>query len=218
MTNERPEGEIDVVVVIDAEPLAELLVANSPRPILPTLSYGRARLGYSRRIRQEVERLLAERGLPAERVRALLEELWRQGVELEPTTEVQAYEDEGRDEGLRLAVASPPAIYLTVDPSLAEMREWKDVDVVADVEEVRQILLSYEDTAVVFRAASEAEAIRVQEALEEAGIEARVVSQQVPWYDGVLVVGQGYWGDIMVFEKDAAEAQRVITNLGLDRR
>ncbi|UCH77955.1 MAG: DUF2007 domain-containing protein [Candidatus Coatesbacteria bacterium] len=218
MTNERPGGEIDVVVVIDAEPLAELLVANSPRPILPTLSYGRVRLGYSRRIRNEVERLLGEKGLPAERVRALLEELWRQGVELEPTTEVQAYEDEGRDEGLRLAVVSSPAIYLTADASLAELREWKDVDVVADVEEVRQILLSYEDTAVVFRAGSEAEAIRVQEALEAAGIEARVVSQQVPWYDGVLVVGQGYWGDIMVFEKDAAEAQRVIATLGLDRR
>jgi predicted nucleic acid-binding protein len=216
VTNEARERDVDIVVVIDPEPLADLLVASSPRPILPTLSYGRARLGYSRRIRQEVERLLGDKGLPGERVRALLEELWRQGVELEPTTEVQAYEDEGRDEGLRLAVASPPAIYLTADASLAELREWKDVDVVANVEEVRQILLSYEDTAVVFRARSEAEAIRVHEALEAAGIEARVVSQQVPWYNGVLVVGQGFWGDIMVFEKDALAAEGVIAGLRLD--
>jgi hypothetical protein len=95
------------------------------------------------------------------------------------------------------------------------MAEWKGVDVVAGIDEVRQILLSYEDTAVVFRAGSEPEALRVADALREAGIDAQVVSQQVPWYNGVLVVGQGFWGDIMVFEKDREEATAVIARLDL---
>jgi hypothetical protein len=214
MTAKTGYREQQVVVVIDAAPLAELLLECSPRPILPALSYGRARIGYGRRTRDEVKRLLKEKGVPDDRVVALLDELWRQGVELTPADEVQAYENEARDEGLRLAVAAAePAIYLTADESLAEMAEWKGVDVVAGIDEVRQILLSHEDTAVVFRAASEPEALRVADALREAGIDAQVVSQQVPWYNGVLVVGQGFWGDIMVFEKDRDEAARVIARL-----
>ncbi len=207
--------EQEIIVVVDPAPLAELLLENSPRPILPTLSYGRARIGYSRRTLAEVGRLLKDKGLPDERVRGLTDELWRQGVELEAGREVEAYEDEGRDEGLRLAVAADAAIYLTADESLAELAEWKEVEIVADIEEVRRILLSYEDTAVVFRARSEPEAVRVADALREAGIEARIVSQQVPWYDGVLIMGQGFWGDIMVFEKDRGEAERIIERLEL---
>ncbi len=209
------DQELEITVVVDAAPLAELLLANSPRPVLPTLSYARAKIGYSRRILDGVRRHLEGKGLADERVRGLMDELWRQGVELEPGREVEAYEDEARDEGLRLAVAADAAIYLTADESLAELGEWKDVEVVRDIEDVRRILLSYEDTAVVFRARSEPEAVRVADALREAGIEARVVSQQVPWYDGVLVVGQGYWGDIMVFEKDRGEAERIIERLDL---
>ncbi|NIT37133.1 MAG: hypothetical protein GTN49_11660 [candidate division Zixibacteria bacterium] len=207
--------EQEIIVVVDPAPLAELLLENSPRPILPTLSYARARIGYSRRTLAEVGRLLKDKGLPDERVRGLTDELWRQGVELEAGREVEAYEDEGRDEGLRLAVAADAAIYLTADESLAELAEWKEVEIVADIEEVRRILLSYEDTAVVFRARSEPEAVRVADALREAGIEARIVSQQVPWYDGVLIMGQGFWGDIMVFEKDRGEAERIIERLEL---
>lgn len=216
MTAKTGYGEQQVVVVIDAAPLAELLLANSPRPVLPALSYGRARIGYGRRTRDEVKRLLKEKDLPDDRVVALLDELWRQGVELTPVEEVQVYEDEARDEGLRLAVAAAePAIYLTADEGLAELGEWKGIDVVDDVKKVRQILLSHEDTAVVFRAGSEPEAIRVADALREAGVDVQVVSQQVPWYNGVLVVGQGYWGDVMVFAKDRDEAEGIITKLDL---
>jgi hypothetical protein len=209
------EAKIQITVVIDPGPLAEMLAANSPRRILPELSYAGVRLGYSRRMREEVRRLLEEKGLPGRKVSALMDDLWRQGVELEPGGEIEAYDEPARDEGLRVAVAAPPAIYLSADEGLVELGVWKDVDVVGDVEEVRRILLSYEDTAIVFRARSEPEAIRVGDALEEAGIEAQIVSQQVPWYDGVLVVGQGYWGEIMVFEKDRERAQKVIEELGL---
>jgi hypothetical protein len=209
------ENQIQITVIIDPEPLTELLAASSPKPILPELSYARVRLGYSRRMREEVRRLLEETGLPGQKVSALMDELWRQGVELEPGAEIEAYEDPARDEGLRLAVAAPPAIYLSADEGLVELGVWKDVDVVGDVEEVRRILLSYEDTAIIYRARSEPEAIRAADALEAAGVEAQIISQQVPWYDGVLVVGQGYWGEIMVFEKDREKAEKVIEGLGL---
>jgi hypothetical protein len=209
------ENQIQITVIIDPEPLAELLAASSPKPILPELSYARVRLGYSRRTREEVRRLLEDKGLAGQKVSALMDELWRQGAELEPGADIEAYEDPARDEGLRLAVAAPPAIYLSADEGLVELGVWKDVDVVGDVEEVRRILLSYEDTAIVYRARSEPEAIRAADALEEAGVEAQIVSQQVPWYDGVLVVGQGYWGEIMVFEKDREKAEKVIEGLGL---
>lgn len=216
MTAASGSREQQIIVVVDAAPLAELLLANSPRPVLPALSYGRARIGYGRGTRDEVKRLLKEKGLPDDRVVALMDELWRQGVELEPVEEVQVYEDEARDEGLRLAVAAAdPAIYLTADEGLAELGEWKGIDVVDDVKKVRQILLSHEDTEVVFRAGSEPEAIRVADALREAGVDVQVVSQQVPWYNGVLVVGQGYWGDLMVFAKDREEAARVIARLDM---
>lgn len=209
------ESRIQITVVIDPGPLAELLVAGSPKPILPELSYARVRLGYSRRTREEVRRLLEAKGFPGPKVSALMDDLWRQGVELEPGSEIEAYEDPARDEGLRLAVAAPPAIYLSADEGLVELGVWKDVDVVGDVEEVRRILLSYEDTAIVFRARSEPEAIRAADALQEAGVESQIISQQVPWYNGVLVVGQGYWGEIMVFEKDREKAEKVIEGLGL---
>jgi hypothetical protein len=209
------ESRIQITVVIDPGPLAELLIASGSKPILPELSYAGVRLGYSRRTREEVRRLLEEKGLPGQRVSALLDDLWRQGVELEPGPDIEAYEDPARDEGLRLAVAAPPAIYLSADEGLVELGVWKDVDVVGDVEEVRRILLSYEDTAIIFRARSEPEAIRAADALEEAGVEAQIISQQVPWYNGVLVVGQGYWGEIMVFEKDREKAEKVIEGLGL---
>jgi hypothetical protein len=209
------ESETHVTVVVDPEILAALLAAAGPRPLLPELSYARVRLGYSRGMREEVRRLLKEKGLAAEEVEAALAALRRQGEELEPGPDTEAFADPARDEPLRLAVAAPPAIYVTADEGLAELGVWKGVDVVGDLEEVRRLLLSYEDTAIVYRARSEPEAIRVAEALEEAGIEAQVLSQQVPWYDGVLVVGQGYWGEIMVFAKDRARAEEIITGLGL---
>jgi hypothetical protein len=198
----------DVFVVIDAGPLAELLLKRKGKALLPTLSYGEARLAYSRGMADDVRRRWEERGLGADEVARLSDALWRQGTEVQPGGEVEAYEDPGRDEGLRLA-----QIYLTEDESLLELGEWKGITIVGDVDGVDRVLLSPEATAVVFRARSEGEAIRVADALREADIDARVISQQVPWYDGVLVMGQGYWGEIMVFEKDRAEAERIIERL-----
>jgi hypothetical protein len=63
---------------------------------------------------------------------------------------------------------------------------------------------------IIYRAPDEQTALTVQSFLEAEGIETLVTSQQVPWYDGVLAMGQGYWGDVAVMEDDAESAARVI--------
>ena len=63
---------------------------------------------------------------------------------------------------------------------------------------------------IVYRAPDEQTALTVQSFLDAEGIEARVTAQQVPWYDGVLAMGQGYWGDISVIEDDVESASKVI--------
>lgn len=63
---------------------------------------------------------------------------------------------------------------------------------------------------VVYRAPDEQTALTVKSFLEAEGIEALVTAQQVPWYDGILAMGQGYWGDVSVMEDDEERATRVI--------
>jgi len=63
---------------------------------------------------------------------------------------------------------------------------------------------------IVYRAPDEQTALTVQSFLEAEGIQALVTAQQVPWYDGVLAMGQGYWGDVAVMEDDAEQAALVI--------
>ncbi|MCD6310200.1 MAG: hypothetical protein J7M18_05760 [Candidatus Eremiobacteraeota bacterium] len=45
---------------------------------------------------------------------------------------------------------------------------------------------------------SELEGMRVVSILEEHGIPARYISQQIPMYDDILVPAQGFWGEILV--------------------
>ncbi len=63
---------------------------------------------------------------------------------------------------------------------------------------------------IVYRAPDEQTALTVKSFLEAEGIKTLVTAQQVPWYDGILAMGQGYWGDISVIEDDAESAARVI--------
>ncbi|MCP4230020.1 MAG: DUF2007 domain-containing protein [bacterium] len=63
---------------------------------------------------------------------------------------------------------------------------------------------------IVYRAPDEQTALTVKSFLEAEGIEVLVTAQQVPWYDGVLAMGQGYWGDVSVIEDDVERAAQVI--------
>ncbi len=203
-----------VVVAADAAQLAALLAANDMKPLWPTTSRGAVVTAYSAATREEVRRRLQEAGFAGDELSRRMDALSRRGVEVEPAAEAAAYEDPRRDEGLRVALAAGAEIYLTADEGLLELGEWKGILIVGDAEEVRRHLLAREETAVAFRAANEQEAHAVAGVLAAEGIEARVVGQQVPWYDGVLIMGQGYWGNVVVFEKDLEKAQEIIAAIG----
>jgi hypothetical protein len=62
----------------------------------------------------------------------------------------------------------------------------------------------------VYRAPTENLAYIVKGVLEDEGISVSLRSLQIPWYDGIMRMGEGYWGDILVFEDDAVRAREII--------
>jgi hypothetical protein len=65
-------------------------------------------------------------------------------------------------------------------------------------------------TKAVYKAPDEISAITLQKVLESEGIRAWIQSIQIPWYDGIMKMVEGYWGKVMVFEDQEDEARRVI--------
>jgi Putative prokaryotic signal transducing protein len=65
-------------------------------------------------------------------------------------------------------------------------------------------------TKAVYKAPDEISAITLQKVLESEGIRAWIQSIQVPWYDGIMKMVEGYWGKVMVFEDQEADARRVM--------
>jgi hypothetical protein len=65
-------------------------------------------------------------------------------------------------------------------------------------------------TKAVYKAPDEISAITLQKVLESEGIRAWIQSIQVPWYDGIMKMVEGYWGKVMVFEDQEPDARRVM--------
>jgi|GEM_PF-943803 hypothetical protein len=65
-------------------------------------------------------------------------------------------------------------------------------------------------TKAVYKAPDEISAITLQKVLESEGIRAWIQSIQVPWYDGIMKMVEGYWGKVMVFEDQEPNARRVM--------
>jgi Putative prokaryotic signal transducing protein len=65
-------------------------------------------------------------------------------------------------------------------------------------------------TMAVYKAPDEITAITLQKVLESEGIPAFIQSVQLPWYDGIMKMVEGYWGKVVVFEDQEEEARRVI--------
>jgi len=62
----------------------------------------------------------------------------------------------------------------------------------------------------VYRAPTENVANIVKGILESEGIPVMLKSLQIPWYDGIMQMGEGYWGDVLVTEDVADEARNII--------
>lgn len=67
-------------------------------------------------------------------------------------------------------------------------------------------------TRAVYKAPDELAAITMQKVLESEGIESWIQSVQVPWYDGIMKMVEGYWGKVVVFEDQEEAAGKVIEN------
>jgi hypothetical protein len=50
----------------------------------------------------------------------------------------------------------------------------------------------------------------LQEVLKEQGISSELRSEQIPWMNGIMKAARGYWGDLMVLERDAVTAGEII--------
>ena len=62
----------------------------------------------------------------------------------------------------------------------------------------------------VYRAANQSIADIVKALLESEGIPIVFKSMQVPMYDGIMVMGEGYWGDLLVPENLAEQAREIV--------
>jgi hypothetical protein len=69
-----------------------------------------------------------------------------------------------------------------------------------------------ESLAVVYKAETEMDAITIRALLEENGISAAVRSRQIPMYDGIARVFDPVWGEVLVFESDLAEAEKLVSD------
>lgn len=67
-----------------------------------------------------------------------------------------------------------------------------------------------EELTVVFRAQDEFVADIVMDLLASEKIPVMLKSRQVPQMDGVMKMGEGYWGDIIVPNSYAARAREII--------
>jgi len=62
----------------------------------------------------------------------------------------------------------------------------------------------------VYRAADEMTANIVKGILESEGIPVTIQSRQVPWMDGVMTMGEGFYGDLLVAADEAERARMII--------
>jgi len=62
----------------------------------------------------------------------------------------------------------------------------------------------------VWQLDDEAQGILLKKVLREEGILSELRSEQIPWMNGIMKVARGYWGDLMVLEKDKFKAQEII--------
>lgn len=67
-----------------------------------------------------------------------------------------------------------------------------------------------EDLVVVYKAPDEFVANMIKGFLSDDGIPVVLESRMVPWLDGTIKMGEGYWGDIVVPEQYAERSKELI--------
>lgn len=67
-----------------------------------------------------------------------------------------------------------------------------------------------ENLVVIYRAPDEFVANLIKGFLVDDGIPVVLESKMVPWMNGVMKMGEGYWGDVVVPEKYAERGRQLI--------
>ncbi len=62
----------------------------------------------------------------------------------------------------------------------------------------------------VYKAHDEFEAISLRDLLEKEDVQVVIRSRQIPMYDGIMTMAVGYWGDLLVKEKELEKAKEII--------
>jgi len=200
-----------MLVAFDAPSLLAVLQRRRRGPLLPVFTDAALKVVFGPATQEAVARALAV--TEAETAAFTLRRLETQSEMMEPGPAAEIFADPARDEPIRVAVAARAAYLVTADEEVAGRGVWKGVTIVGSWEELEREFLAREETAVLFRASTGPEAAAVQEALEEEGIDSFARSGEVPWLDGVLIVGQGFWGDVYVFQKDFERAREIVARL-----
>lgn len=84
--------------------------------------------------------------------------------------------------------------------------------IAAEVSEMDKAHGQGENLEVVFRAPNEYTADLVHGLLVSEGIPTLIESRMVPWMNGVMELGEGYWGDIVVPAEYADRSREMITS------
>jgi hypothetical protein len=205
------ERGYEIKLVIAPDILADLLVDyDGEGPLIPGTEGLDVEVVYSTELYGAVKARLEAAGEPFGAAADAVLALQRVGVRAEPAYEKQIFDDPARDIVVRLAVGAGVDYGVSNDPDLLDLGEWGGVKFVPTVEAVVQAVLAGVPTVPVFRAATEIEAQVAREVLEEAGIRYFEASRQIPWYDGIMMIGEGFYGELYVLEKDYERAAELL--------
>lgn len=194
-------------IVIAPDVLAGILAGyDGDGPLIPGTEGLDVELIYSVEIYDAVKACLGAGDSSFGETTDALLALQRLGIRAEPSAERQLFDDQARDTLVRLAVGAGADYVVSSDPDLLDLREWKGVKFVPAVAAAVQAVLASMPTVPVFRAATEMEAQIAREVLDEAGIRYFEASRQIPWYDGIMMIGEGFYGELYVLEKDYERA------------
>jgi|GEM_PF-1691027 len=229
----EPNYRIKLVIAPDI--LADLLANyDGEGSLIPGTEGLDVEVVYSIELYYAVKSRLEAAGTPFGTTADALLTLQRVCARAEPANEKQIFDDRARDMLVRLAVGAGVDYVVSNDSDLLDLGEWEGAKFVPTVAAaIRAVLagvptvpvfpaeteteariarkvLAGVPTVPVFRAATEIEAQIAREVLEKAGIRYLEASRQIPWYDGIMTIGEGFYGELYVLEKDYDRAAELL--------
>lgn len=148
---------------------------------------------------------------------------------MDASAEKAYFEDTKRDRAVALARSVHADALLTEDPDLIKMAHWEGISFFPPVTsresnwvDGKTVILPTwfdllvrardreDETMMIYRAVDELTANLAAQILEENGIDCLISPQQIAWFDGIMKVATGYWGDVRVLSHDVWRARELL--------